>query len=135
MLLSSSNTSPDGNPGFDASDVVAAAGDITFNRNGHITDQSGSFYVLNAPAGATEYFEVEVWLGNFSSYSQAIAGGEVYFGVTSPFAEVLASNLSPILTGIGNRPTIDLAVIPEPSTLAMACVGIGSMLIFRSRKS
>jgi hypothetical protein len=134
LLLSSSNQSPDGTPGFDPSDIVSAANDIKFNHNGHITDQSGSFYVLNAAAGATEFFEVAAWTGNgVDSLAAAAASGTSAYGTSAAFSVVLGSSLSPIVTGLNNMPTLNLVSVPEPSTLAMAGVGLASMLLFRRR--
>jgi hypothetical protein len=132
LLLSSSNSSPDGTPGFDPSDILAAAGDITFSKTGFLTDQSGSFFVLSAAAGTTEYFEVEGWLGaNESSLAAAEAAGFAT-GTSAVFAESLGASTSPIPSGLASMPGLALAV-PEPSTLAMAGVGLASMLIFRRR--
>jgi len=133
LLLSSSNQSPDGTPGFDPSDIVAGANDIKFNHSGHLTDQSGSFFVLNAAAGATEFFEVAGWTGNgVNSYPGSGAGT---YGITGPFTVVLGSSLSPIATGLNNMPTLNLVTVavPEPSTLAMAGVGLASMLFLRRK--
>jgi len=135
LLLSSSNTaSPDGIVGFDSSDVLTANGDITFAnpKNGFLTDQSGSFYVLGAAPGATEFFEVQAWLGG-NSYATATQAG-----TSAVFSEALGASTSPIPQGINNMPALNLVtttVIPEPSTLAMAGVGLASMLFFRRKVS
>jgi hypothetical protein len=117
-----------------ATDIVATGGDID--------DHTLNPYVV--PAG-TAWAQVLAWTGNYSTYAAALASGTVgeYAGASqifqilpAPAANSPASDISNIENvGDGN---IDLtqvpAITPEPSTLAMAGVGLASMLIFR-RKS
>jgi hypothetical protein len=134
LLLSSSNTSPDGVVGFDSSDIVSAAYDIRFGGNGSIQDQTGSPYFLDAAAGTTEYFFVEGWV-NGATYLNS-----PYQGRTAVFSEVPGAATSPILTTLNNMPDLYITgldeppLVPEPSSLAMAAAGIGSMLVFGCRK-
>jgi hypothetical protein len=136
VLLSSSNTSPDGLPGFDNSDILSAAGDITFLKTGALQEQSGSafFPSASAAAGATGFFEVEGWLGNYSSLAAAAAAGQAT-GTSASFSEVLTSSQSPSQATLGAFGGVNLqtAIMPEPSTLAMAGVGLASMLFFRRK--
>ncbi len=116
--------------------VQSAAGDIT-KFGGTINDNSLNGY--NFGAAGTYYAEVEAWTGNFSTYSAALnsqqtgvfAGTSAVFtiavgGQTSPPADI--SNITPF--NITQVPT----AVPEPGTLAMAGVGLASMLIFRRKK-
>jgi hypothetical protein len=130
LLLSSSNTSPDGSIGFDSSDILSAAKDITFLGTGKLQDQSGAAFALNAAAGTTLWFKVEGWTGVGATFANAAASG-----VTAPFSEVLTSSTSIPQANLGGSPALNLTttVVPEPSTLAMAGVGLASMLIFRRR--
>jgi len=136
LLLSSSNTSGDGSPGYDPSDVLTAAGDITFLHTGALQDQSGNPYTLSGPAiGATAFFEVEGWLGvNNTSLAAAQAAGAA-FGTSAVFSEVLDGPTSVPPPSLGGFTGLALTttVIPEPSTMAMAGVGLASMLLFRRR--
>jgi len=133
MLLSSSNTSPDGTPGFDPSDIVSAAGDITFNKNGHLTDNSGSAYFPGAAVGASVFFEVEGWTGNgVNAYPGSGAGT---YGITGVFSESLSSAQAGSQQTLDTMPALNLVTVavPEPSTLAMAGVGLASMLFLRRK--
>jgi len=136
MLLSSSNTSGDGAPGFDSSDIITAAGDITFKKSGALFDTHGNAFAPSASAGvgATGFFMVEGWTGTANSLPAA--SSTVAVGTTAVFSDVLSSGQSPIVASLVNMPTLNLAtttVVPEPSTLAMAGVGLASMLMFRRR--
>jgi len=130
------------NPTTALGSVQPGTSDIT-HSGGDIFDPSGSLY--NVPAGTT-WAKVLAWTGDYSSYAAAEASGVVgvYAGTSLAF-QILpvipaaggpAADISNIENvGDGN---IDLtqvpAITPEPSTLAMAGVGLASMLIFR-RKS
>jgi len=128
LLLSSSNTSPDGQPG----DIAAAAGDGTFFK-GYLQDQSGTVYTLPIAAGAGAFFEVEGWLGaNTSSLAAAQAAG-LANGTTAVFSETLTASTAPIIASLNNMPALNLVSVPEPSTLAMAGVGLASMLLLRRK--
>jgi hypothetical protein len=132
MLLSSSNTSGDGNPGFDPSDIITGVNDIVYKGNGALFDTHGNAFVPStAAAGTTLYFEVEGWLGNSSSYPGAGQGAGS--GITAVFSDVTSIGTSPIIASLVNMPDLNLTVIPEPSTLAMAGVGAVSMLLMRRR--
>jgi len=129
LLLSSSN--------FGASAAIgqtlSAARDVSFYHSGVLSDPNGWNYVIpNIPAGMKGYFVVQGWTGDYGSYAGAVAAGTAAVGQTAVFSEALEAPLQ-IPIGIGNMPALDLA-IPEPSSLLMAGVGIGSMLVFGCRK-
>ena len=112
LLLSSSNsgTSPA------IGQILSAAGDITFFESGQLYDLNGWAYVIpNIAIGGTGYFKVIGWKGSDVD-------------VTSVFSEVLTSPNAPYLANIENMPALNL-FSPEPNSLTMAAVGIGSMLI------
>jgi len=133
LLLASSAQGPTTSIG----QTLAALGDITGFANGTLYDQSGStFQIPNIAAGATAYFQVEAWTGNYNSYNQAMFSDNALIAITPVFSEVLGSG-APVTADIDNMPALNLVsnLVPEPSTLAMAGVGIGSMLIFGIRKT
>jgi len=109
----------------------SAAGDISFF--GTISDQSGAEYSLAAYAGQTLYFEVEAWTGNGNTYAGApIAGTSSVFSEAVP----VAANSNPIdISPVGVIALTTTSVVPEPSTLAMAGVGLVSMLLMRRKLS
>jgi hypothetical protein len=112
LLLSSSDsgTSPA------IGQTLSAVGDIAFFGSGQFYDNSGWAYVIpNIAIGGTGYFKVIGWRGSD-------------IDVTSVFSEVLTSPNAPYLANIDNMPALNL-FSPEPSSLSMAVVGIGSMLI------
>jgi hypothetical protein len=114
--------------------VLPAGSDITLYGSGVLYDNNGLGYQISGTSsGATEYFEVEGWLGNYSSLAAAQAAGQKV-GTTAPFAEVLTSATGEA-NDIEGMPALNLTAtaVPEPSTLAMAGVGLASMLIFRRK--
>jgi len=113
-----------------------SSGDVsTF---GFIYDNS-AVSVYNAPAG-TDFFQVLAWSGQYTSYAAALASGKTgeFAGASVVFSETIPVQppaTPPALTGIGviNLTQVPTTVVPEPSTLAMAGVGLASMLFFRRR--
>ena len=130
LLLSSSNYGSSAAIG----QTLSATRDVTFYQTGVLSDPNGwNYFIPNIPAGMTGYFMVEGWTGNYGSYADAVASGTAAVGQTAVFSEVLEAPLQ-IPIGIGNMPALDLA-IPEPSSLTMAGMGIGSMLVFGCLKT
>jgi len=126
LLLSSSNVPTTPTLG----QIASATSDITFDANGTLLDTSGQTYQFPTIASSTAvYFEVEGWLGNSSSYPPA---GSVAEGTSGVFSGILSGQNPPYLNVIG-MPALNLVAVPEPSTLAMAGVGLASMLMFRRR--
>jgi len=140
LLLSSSNTTSDGAPGFDNSDIVTAAGDISKAGTGKLSDPTGQQYQLSASeaSGAVVYYEIEGWLGNGVNSLAAAQSGGLANGTSAAFQGTLSASGNPILSSLNTFSGVNLTtsvVMPEPSTLAMAGVGLVSMLMFRSRKN
>jgi len=129
LLLSSGNS-----PSTPALNQIGSAnGDVT-NFKGKLQDASGNTYAIpNIASSSTAWFIVEGWTGSSSTYPGTGAG---QYGATAPFSEAL-SGQNPPYANINNMPALNLVttttVVPEPSTLAMAGVGLASMLIFRRR--
>jgi len=108
--------------------TLTAASDITFNGNGTLYDANGiSYAVPDAAAGTALWFEV---IGSVTK------NGVTYSDTTSPFQETLVASTSPEPAVIDQMPALNLvSVVPEPSTLAMAGVGLASMLFMRRKIS
>jgi hypothetical protein len=113
--------------------TLSASGDIQDNSNGTFYDNNGNAYIVpNVPSGSTGYFELVLWTGNGNSPT---APG-IDAATSTVFSEVLVATTSPIPAVANNLPSINLVpttVVPEPSTLAMAGVGLASMLFFRRK--
>jgi len=128
MLLSSSATAS----GPAAGQTITASGDISFNGDGSLYDSGGQAYIVPSIAsGVSTFFEVVAWTGTGTVY-----GGPNVDGATSAvFTEVLTAASSPSQANIGGMPALNLVAVPEPSTLAMAGVGLASMLLMRRKLS
>jgi len=107
-----------------------ALGDVS--KFGLIVDQTGNAY--SVPAG-TDWYQVLVWQGNSATYPGAGVSGAgaspIYqFDIAGgiPAAGAPAAQLD-LPTSIN----VTVTAVPEPSTLAMAGVGLASMLLFRRR--
>jgi hypothetical protein len=114
-----------------------ASGDISVF--GFIYDNSGTVYPTPA---ASVYFQIEAWTGTqYNSYAAALASGVTgeFAGTSAVFNETIPGppNTPPALTGVGivALTQVPTTIVPEPSTLAMAGVGLASMLIFRRKNS
>jgi hypothetical protein len=123
--------SPTTGPGL--GQIGYATGDITDNSNGTIySDQGASFIIPNIAGSTAAFFEVEGWLGSANSLAGAVAAGAPS-GTSAVFSEVLSSASSPTQASLDVMPSLNLVAVPEPSTLAMAGVGLASMLFFRRK--
>jgi len=113
--------------------VEPAAGDVSIFATGQLYDISGNTYQDPAnPPGTVENFIVEGWLGNYSSYTAALYAG-AGVGITAPFTETLSAPANPIIANLSNMPILDI-ITPEPATLALAGLGLASLLAVRRRK-
>jgi len=106
--------------------------------NGFIIN-GGTRTTGNATApGDTAAFQVRAWAGSALTYE---AAGDVSKGKTVVFANATGNPGAqppgvPAALGAGwNTPLLVSAVIiPEPSTYALAALGVGALLLFRRRK-
>jgi hypothetical protein len=113
--------------------IQPGAGDI-LKSGGDIYDNTSNAYLV--PGGTTD-FEVLAWLGNYSSYAAAQQAGAAVgsSGILSSFTSVPAAGLPPVKIDLDPTPINLVSAVPEPSTLAMAGVGLASMLLFRRKNS
>jgi uncharacterized membrane protein len=115
-----------------------ASGDITFFGSGSVFDNSGNSYAISGiAAGTTVYFILEGWTGNYTSYAEALASGNVSVlaGATSAFTETLTSATG-TANDIQNASALNLipVTVPEPCTMALLGLGGLSLLMIRRRK-
>jgi hypothetical protein len=109
-----------------------AAGDVS--SLGLVADQTANTYKV---AAGTAYYQIELWSGTqYSSYAAALAGGGVVAGASPvlAFDNAPASGAPAVEEDLPSSINlIPISAVPEPSTYAMAGVGLASMLIFRRR--
>jgi len=117
----------------------SATGDITAfaPQNGSFIDNSTTVYsVPGTTVSGTAFFEVLAWVGPFSSYAAAVAGGAAH-GDSGVFSNPTGGPNPPNPTvpapGLPNMPAVVLSV-PEPGTIALAGLGLASLLVIRRRK-
>jgi len=101
------------------------------------TDPSASSYIIPGST-TTAFFRIEAWTGPATSFAAAVsAAAQGTFGVSSgifsnPVGFPPAS--PPDLVNMPGLTLSSLAIVPEPSTFALAGLGAAAMLIFRRRK-
>lgn len=101
----------------------------------------GQITVPGLAAGANgTSFEVKAWSGNFTSYEAATTGGATYRGASGVFTNPTGGAVDPV-TGIPSPAAalsgftgMTVSGIPEPSTYALAGLGLGALLLIRRRK-
>ena len=112
---------------------LTGSGAITFAGSGQFLDTTGNSYAV-AGAGATAFFQIYAWLGNYASYNDALtAGGST--AVTGVFSNPVAAapNFPPNLSDMPSM-VLAPAAVPEPTTIALLGLGAASLLVFRRRK-
>jgi hypothetical protein len=84
--------------------------------------------------------QIKGWGANFASYDEARAGGGLY-GETDVRPVTLGPTAGPgtviwqTASGINASRFYALAIVPEPSTIALGVLGLGSLLLFRRRQA
>lgn len=88
-------------------------------------------------------FVVKAWSGNFDNYEAALAGNALYTGVSAAFSNPTGGAIDPAtgspglpadLSGFAALGQFTVIGIPEPSTIALAALGLGGLLALRRRK-
>jgi len=105
----------------------------------------GTFTIANIPAGAQSDYLLLGWTGNFTSFDEALASakqvGSLTFMGMSGIA--LTSTGDPTATPPGGAVSLKttfagmtlapVVVIPEPTSFALAGLGLAALLVFRRR--
>jgi hypothetical protein len=139
LLLSSTNIAVNSTLG----QTSTAAGDITLFANGDLYDPSGVGYQFPTIApGTTVYFQVYGWTGNYNSFTAAEAAeasgnwmsANSITAESGVFSEVLASPYAPDDNDIENMNALVFALVPEPTTMVLASLGVLSLSCLRRKK-
>jgi hypothetical protein len=126
-----------------------SSGATNVNVNGR-WNTGAAVAVPGLPAGQTGTFQVRAWSGDFASYEAAVAGNALYGagpgasveaitfqnatgGVVDPVSGIPGAAAALALPAGQTVGTLG-GVIPEPSTYALAGLGLGALLLMRRRK-
>ena len=91
----------------------------------------------SVPYGGAATFQIRAWRSSYASYDLAFQVGDLA-GKSLLFNANTSPNLTPPATPTslaGLYPGFALFPVPEPSTFALAGLGLASLLLFRRRKS
>jgi len=92
----------------------------------------GTRFFNGADVGASLKLQIRVWdSSKFQSYGDALNGGGIH-GESAAFDYTVAAAADAAGQKINNF--AGLTLVPEPSTIALAVLGLGSLLLFRRRK-
>jgi len=96
----------------------------------------GARTFIGADVGATVQLQVRVWdINRFGTYDLAkAAGAQGAYGQSDVFSFVIPAPTDPAGLRMVNLRAFALGV-PEPSTIALGVLGLGSLLLFRRKKA
>jgi hypothetical protein len=95
----------------------------------------GSRTLGGVQLGQTLTMQVRVWdLGAAATYADAKAQGAMY-GQSDPFGYVIRVSDPPAPADTQMLNLRAFALVPEPSSVALAVLGMGALVLFRRRKS
>lgn len=94
----------------------------------------GGTVAMGGPAGAYT-MQIVAWLngGQHGSYANAVAAG-VNAGLSQLFTVNVTASPTPPANTIVAPFSVSAEIIPEPSTFALAGLGLAGLLLFRRRK-
>jgi hypothetical protein len=107
---------------------------------GLITSDNPQAHQLTGFAGGTTVFvQIRAWEARLGNDWRAAQAGDGLFGQTDVRQVTLGPPSGPgtvvwSSTDLTKFQAINLTVVPEPSTIALAVLGLGSLLLFRRRK-
>jgi len=115
---------------------------VSSDANAGILVAPATYALANSPENGTVFLQIKGWDASFGSDWAAAKAAGALFGQTDVRSVTLAGPLGPgasIWQGAtGTNPNkftpLVLSIVPEPSTIALAVLGLGSLLLFRRRK-
>jgi hypothetical protein len=90
--------------------------------------------------GDTVTLQVRAWSGSFANYDLAWAAAQVdgttLIGKSTMWEQITGGGPNPTqpITGAGRLSPFTVAVVPEPSSIALGLLGLGAIILFRRRK-
>lgn len=97
------------------------------------TWSGGTRTFIGATTGDQLWLQVRVWdITKGATYDIARANGSL-FGSSDPFQYTVAAPTDAAGLKINNMRAF--AIVPEPSTIALGVLGLGSLLLFRRKKA
>jgi len=89
-------------------------------------------------SGVNAFFQIQIWQTSAGSYNNALTGQNLWYGISPVFTATTGSFAPTPLDASAGWPagpiTLSANTIPEPSTFALAGLGVASLLLFRRRK-
>jgi hypothetical protein len=119
--------------------LLANSGQIVAGNNagqaGVFLDLSASnvYPVSGVALNATAVLDVQFWEGNFSSYAAAKAANALV-GDTGFFNNPTGGGGTITPADLIGMPSVQLSVVPEPTTIVLGGLGAAALLLFRRRK-
>lgn len=94
----------------------------------------GSRTLLGTQGGQTVFLQVRVWDSSlFATYDLAKAGGGIT-GQSAAFSYTISTSPTPPPSDLVMAGLRRFELVPEPSTIALGVLGLGSLLFFRRKK-
>lgn len=125
---------------------LTGANALFYDAPGAYLDDTGGYYVVPGVAACTPAtLRVLAWVGTAPTFSQAAVGERFFPWNGSMFVDASIFTFSNPTSGecsappdipkpLDGMPAMQLG-IPEPSTIALACVGATALLLLHRRKS
>jgi hypothetical protein len=122
---------------FDAAVVGSSAPVSFYGATGGSpgTDLAGNFFGGNVPVDpvGTYTMQARAWFANgFATYAAALGGGK-NTGYSGLFDLASTAAPTPANATLFGDFTVGTTIVPEPSTFALAGLGLAGLLIFRRR--
>ena len=93
----------------------------------------GARFFVGANIGETVQLQIRVWdITRFATYADALGQGGIT-GHSDTFSFLIPASTD--TAGLAMRNLRAFALVPEPSTIALAVLGLGSLLLFRRKKA